>query len=130
MDEVFCHNWDTSVHLGELNLSSWQTLFGGSQQPFHGLGSVALDGIAIVIQTTVVEDAKIKLRRGVAAVGGSNEVLDGATLHQSIQSTERERDCSLDSSSALARRLSSRDLGIMRGSIRPSIAASFCMGLK
>jgi hypothetical protein len=94
MDEVFCHSWDTSVHLGELTLSTWQTLIGGSQQPFHGLGSIALDGIAIVIQTTVVEDTKIKLRRGVAAFSGNKEVPDSATLHQSIQTTEREGHCS------------------------------------
>ncbi len=49
MYEVFGRSWDTSVHLSELTLSTWQTLLGGSQQPFHGLGSVALDGIAIVI---------------------------------------------------------------------------------
>jgi hypothetical protein len=90
MYKIFGRSWGTSVHLSELALSTWQTLFGGSQQPFHGLGSVALDGIAIVIQTTVVEDTKIKLRRGVAAFGGNKEVADSATLHQSIQTTVRD----------------------------------------
>jgi hypothetical protein len=94
MDEVFCHSWDISVHLGELTLSTWQTLIGGSQKPFHGLSSIALDGKAIVIQTTVVEDTKIKLRRGVAAFSGNKEVPDSATLHQSVQTTEREGHCS------------------------------------
>ena len=94
MYEVFGRSWDTNVHLSELTLSTWQTLFGGSQQPFHGLGSVALDGIAIVIQTTVVEDTKIKLRRGVAAFGGNKEVPDSATLHESIQTTGRDGHCS------------------------------------
>ena len=94
MYEVLRHGFDTSVHLSELALSTRQTLFGGSQQPFHGLGSIALDGIAIVIQTTVVEDTKIKLRRGVAAFGGNKEVPDSASLHQSIQTTEREGHCS------------------------------------
>jgi hypothetical protein len=94
MYEVFGRSWDTSVHLSELALSTWQTLLGGSQQPFHGLGSVALDGIAIVIQTTVVEDTKIKLRRGVAAFGDNKQVPDSATLHQSIQTTGRDGYCS------------------------------------
>jgi hypothetical protein len=93
MDEVLRHSRDTSVHLGELALSTRQTLFGGSQHPFHGLRPVALDRIAIVIQTTVVEDTKIELRRGVAAFGGNKEVPDSATLHQSIQTTEREGHC-------------------------------------
>jgi len=94
MYEVFRRSLDTDVHLSEPALGAWQTLFGSSQQPFHGLGSVALDGIAIVIQTTVVEDTKIKLRRGVAAFGGTKEVPDSATLHLSIQTTEREGHCS------------------------------------
>jgi hypothetical protein len=34
------------------------------------------------------------LRRGVAAFSGNNEVPDSATLHQSIQTTEREGQCS------------------------------------
>jgi hypothetical protein len=91
--EVLGRSWDTSVHLGEPTLSTRQTLFGCSQQPFHGLLSVALDGIPIVIQTTVVEDTKIKLRRGIAAFCGNKEVPDSATLHQSIQTTEREGCC-------------------------------------
>ena len=65
----------TSVHLGEFTLSAGQPLFGGSQQPFHGLGSVAFDGIAIVIHITVVEDTKVKLRRGITAFGGNKEVV-------------------------------------------------------
>ena len=56
-------------------MSTGQPLFGSSQQPFHCLGSVAFDGIAIVIQTTVVQDTEIKLRRGVAAFGGNKQVL-------------------------------------------------------
>ena len=92
MYEGFGRSWDTSVHLSELALSTWQSLFGGSQQPFHRFGSVALDGIAIVIQTTVVENTKIKLRRGVAGVSGNKEVPHSAAaaLHQSIQTTGRE----------------------------------------
>ena len=74
MYEGFRRSWDTSVHLSELTLSTWQTLFGGSQQPLHRLGSVARDGVAVVIQSTVVENTKIKLRRGVAAFGGNKEV--------------------------------------------------------
>ena len=52
-----------------------QPLFGSSEQPFHCLGSVSFDATAIVIQTTVVEDTDIKLRRGVAAFGGNKQVL-------------------------------------------------------
>jgi hypothetical protein len=37
------------VHLRELTLGAGQALFGGSQQPLHGLGAVAFDGIPIVI---------------------------------------------------------------------------------
>ena len=81
--------WPFGVHLRELTLSAWQTLFGGSQQPLYGLGTVAVDGIPIVIQTAVAEDAKIELRRGVAALGGKNEVLDSAALHQRILTTAR-----------------------------------------
>ena len=79
MYKVFGRSWDTSVHLSELALSTWQTLFGGSQQPFHGLGSVTLDGIAIVIQTTVVEDPKIKLRRSASKPGFGIDCRTGRT---------------------------------------------------
>jgi len=81
----------TSVHLGEFTLSAGQPLFGSSQQPFPCLGSVAFNGIAIVIHITVVEDAKVKLRRGITAFGGNEEVLYSAALHQNIQTTGRER---------------------------------------
>jgi hypothetical protein len=74
-------------------LSTGQPLFGGRQQPFHCLGSVTFDGIAIVIQTTVVEDTEIKLRCSVAAFGGNKQVLNGAALHPSIQTTGRDGRC-------------------------------------
>ena len=90
MYEVLGRSRDASVHLGELALSTRQTLFGGSQQPFHGLRPVALYRIAVVIQTTVIEDTEIKLRRGVAAFGCKKQVLYGAALHQSIQTTLRD----------------------------------------
>jgi len=90
MYEVLGRSRDASVHLGELALSTRQTLFGGSQQPFHGLRPVALYRIAVVIQTTVIEDTEIKLRRGVAAFGCKKQVLYGAALHQSIQTTGRD----------------------------------------
>jgi hypothetical protein len=70
IDKVFGRSSATRVHLREFTLSAGQSLFGGSQQPFHGLGSVTFDGIAVVIQTTVIEDTEIKLHRGVAAFGG------------------------------------------------------------
>src|SRR6266851_5516949 len=75
------------VHLRELTLSACQTLFGGGQQPLDGLGAVAFDDIPIVIQTAVAEDTEIELRGGVAALGGENEVLDSAALHQRILTT-------------------------------------------
>ena len=90
MYEVLGRSRDASVHLGELALSTRQTLFGGSQQPFHGLRPVALYRIAVVIQTTVIEDTEIKLRRGVAAFACKKQVLYGAALHQSIQTTGRD----------------------------------------
>jgi hypothetical protein len=132
MDEVFCHSWDTSIRLGELTLSTWQTLFSSSQQPFHGLGSVALDGIAIVIQTIVVEETKIKLRRGVAAFGGNKEcliVLPCIRASKPLSGRGIAHEL-MNSSSAPVRRLLRRYLGIMRGLIRPSFAAGFYMGLK
>jgi hypothetical protein len=79
--------WPFGVHLRELTLSACQALFGGSQQPLHGLGAVAFDGVPIVIQTAVAEDTKIELRGGVAALGGKNEVFDSAALHQCILTT-------------------------------------------
>jgi hypothetical protein len=81
--------WPFGVHLRELTLGACKTLFGGSQQPLYGLGAVAFDGIPIVIQTAVADEAKIELRRGVAALGGKNEVLDSAALHQRILTTAR-----------------------------------------
>ncbi len=75
IDKVLGRSSATRIHLGEFTLSTGQALFGSSQQPFHCLGSVTFDGIAIVIQTTVVEDTEIKLRRGVAAFGGNKQVL-------------------------------------------------------
>src|ERR1700751_2132290 len=62
IDKVLGRSSATRVHLGEFTLSTGQPLFGSSQQPFHRLGSVTFDGIAIVIQTTVVEETEIKLR--------------------------------------------------------------------
>src|SRR6266849_4763711 len=81
VDIVFRHILAISVHLGEFALSPRQPLFGGSQQPLHGLSSVAFDGISIVIESTVVEDSKIELRGGVAAFGGEKKVLYRAALH-------------------------------------------------
>jgi hypothetical protein len=89
-DKVLGRSSATRVHLGEFTLSTGQPLFGGSPQPYHGLGSVTFDGIAVVIQTTVIEDTEIKLRRGVAAFGCEKQVLYRAALHQSIQTTGRD----------------------------------------
>lgn len=106
----------TSVHLGEFTLSAGQPLFGGSQHPFHGLGSVAFDGIAIVIHITVVEDTKVKLRRGITACGGNKEVVYNAALHQNIQTTGREASPpnSANHPVRIQRRLSSHGLWIIR----------------
>jgi len=90
IDKVLGRSWATRVHLGEFTLSTGQPLFGGSPQPFHSLGSVPFDGIAVVIQTTVTEDTEIKLRRRVAAFGGNKQVRYGAALHQTVQTTGRD----------------------------------------
>ena len=56
IDKVFGRSPATRVHLREFTLSTGPPLFGGSQQPFHGLGSGTFDGVAVVVQTTVIED--------------------------------------------------------------------------
>jgi hypothetical protein len=89
-DKVLGRSSATRVHLGEFTLSTGQPLFGGSPQPSHGLGSVTFDGIAVVVQTIVIEDTEIKLRRGVAAFGCKKQVLYGAALHQGIQTAGRD----------------------------------------
>jgi hypothetical protein len=125
IDKVLGRSSATRVHLGEFTLSTGQPLFSSSQQPFHCLGSVAFDGIAIVIQTTVVEDTEIELRRGVSAFGGNKQVLQDAALHQPIQTTGGTRDAS-----ELREPPSARSAAIVepramdRGSLYPSIAAS------
>ena len=63
-------------------LTNWRSVMASAR--------VTFDGIAVVIQTTVIEDTEIKLRRGVAAFGGKKQVLYGAALHQSIQTTGRD----------------------------------------
>ena len=134
-DKVLGRSSVTRVHLGEFTLSTGQPLFGGSPQPFHGLGSVTFDGIAVVIQTTVIEDTEIKLRRGVAAFGCKKQVLYGAALHQSIQTTGRGRrrfragQASLPNSAnrpaRVQRRLSSRR-AMDRASRLPVNCRKFC----
>jgi hypothetical protein len=62
--------WAASIHCGESTLSAIQILFGGSQQPFDRLSSVAFYGVPIVMQTTIVKDTKIELRSGVTTFSG------------------------------------------------------------
>src|ERR1051325_6999042 len=47
------------VHLCKFELSTRQTLFGRSRQPSHRLPLVALDGIAVIVQSVGVYDAEV-----------------------------------------------------------------------
>ena len=58
------------VRLRELGLSARQALLGRGQQPPHGLGPIAFDRMAVIVQAITVQDAEIALRGGVARFGG------------------------------------------------------------
>jgi hypothetical protein len=49
------------VDFGKLDLSARQALLGRGQQPSDSLRAVSFDGIAVVVQAIVVEDAEIAL---------------------------------------------------------------------
>ena len=63
------------IHHRELTLSAGQALFGGSQQPLDGFRSVALYGIPVVVEATIVNDSKIELRGSIPVLGSYDEVL-------------------------------------------------------
>src|ERR1700738_1951215 len=69
------------IEFGEPALSTRQALISSRQQPSDRLLSVAFDGIPVVIDTAVIEDAEIELRGGLAAFGSNPELLHRAGLH-------------------------------------------------
>ena len=73
--EVFRCIRAAGVELAEPALSARQALFGGRQQPFERLRSVAFDGVPVVVQTAVREDAEIELRRAAPLSAASGRPL-------------------------------------------------------
>jgi hypothetical protein len=47
-------------------------LLSGRPQPLDRLLAVAVDGISVVVETAVMEDTEIELRRSLAALGGKS----------------------------------------------------------
>src|ERR1700726_3126693 len=74
------------IEFGEPALSTRQALLSSRQQPSDRLLSVAFDGIPVVVDTAVIEDAEIELRGGRAAFGSNPGVPPCAGIHRSSPS--------------------------------------------
>src|SRR5271167_551599 len=72
------------IEFGEPALCARQALLGSRQQPLDRLRPVTFDGISIVVQTAVIEDAKIKLCGGFTAFGSKPEVPHRAGFHGTL----------------------------------------------
>jgi len=74
------------IEFGEPALCARQALLGSRQQPFDRLRPVAFDGVPIVVQAAVIEDAEIELRGSLAAFGSESEVPHRAGFQRALRS--------------------------------------------
>src|SRR5271165_2627894 len=86
IDVVFRRIRTIGIECGKLALSARQALLGGRQQPLDRLHSVAFDSIPVIVETAVIEDAEIELRRSLTAFGGNPEAPHHAGIHRSPHS--------------------------------------------
>src|SRR5271154_1144237 len=77
------------IEFGEPALRARQALLGSRQQPLDRLRPVAFDGIPVVVQAAVIENAEIELRGGLAAFGSKPEVPHRAGFQRTLLADRR-----------------------------------------